>query len=257
MTERLNIFTCCDGLYNEFIPIFIFSHLYHNKDSFVEVGYDGHLSTDVSTSINYLESIYKNRFLVRECKIGQIRRNENIIKCSPNLSRFIIEPSIKSEYIYISDVDIICLQNNIIDIHIEDMKKNHLPYSNIVRKKINDAQKVFRLTGLHFTKSKDYYPLPSYEDLIELGYHNHDEVFLYELVKKKFPIFNYENQFRPVHGIHVSLNRQPKGNPGWGIQNWINQWKIFRKVETFMKLEESLPNSVKEKIKLIDIITNE
>jgi len=72
------------------------------------------------------------------------------------------------------------------------------------------------------------------------------------LVKKKYPNFNYEETYRPVHGIHVSLNREPTGKLGWGMNGWGDKWKIFRNSEIFSKIEPTLTNMIKEKIKIID-----
>jgi hypothetical protein len=253
MKEKLNIYTCCNGLYNEFIPLFILSHLYYNSEAFVEVGYDGDLSDNVKKCITYLSEKYTDRFLISKIDVGLIKYKDKIINCSPNLTRFIEEPKTKSNYIYISDVDIICLQKNILSIHLDDMKKTGLPYSNIVRDKVSEEQSNRRLTGLHFSPFEEYYPLPYYEDLIDRKLQNHDEVFLYEIVKKRFPNFNYDNNFRPVHGIHVSLNREPTGKLNWGISRWINEWKIFRSTEDFLEMELILSDLIKRIINQIDI----
>jgi hypothetical protein len=126
------------------------------------------------------------------------------------------------------------------------MEKTKLPYSNIVRPSKN------RLSGLHFTKYSNYYPIPEYGDLCEKGLLKHDEVFLYEIVKKRHPKFNYDETFRPVHGIHVSLNREPNGKLGWGMNGWKDRWVDFRKSEVFLLLEPTFTEMIKNKIKIID-----
>jgi hypothetical protein len=84
----------------------------------------------------------------------------------------------------------------------------------------------------------------------------HDEVFLYELVKKRYPNFNMENTYRPVHGIHVSPNRNPTGTMNWGMPNWKNQWFEFRNSNEFKELEPTLSKMIKEKIQIIEDFYN-
>jgi len=247
--ESLNIFTCCNGQYNQFIPLFVFSHLYDNNNTFVEVGYDDIIDEEIQNSINYLHNLYPGRFLIRQQLVGQINYMESFVKCAPNLTRFIFEPSVKSKYVYISDIDIICLEDNILKIHTDDMEKTGLPYSNIVREKSSPDQIYRRLTGLHFTPWKNYYPIPSFADLIENGDHHHDEVFLYEIVKKRYPYFNYENKFRPVHGIHISMNRDPDG---WGIKSRKEKWIEFRNSFEFLEFEKGVTEFIKERVLQID-----
>ncbi|MFM2010397.1 MAG: hypothetical protein RLZZ479_788 [Bacteroidota bacterium] len=252
MKETLNIYTCCNKSYNNFIPLFVFSHLYHNPTAFIEIGYDDELSEETQKAISYISKIFPNRFLINKIEVGVIIHKKNKITCVPNLSRFIIEPTVKSKYIYISDIDIICLQKDLLSLHVKDMEKTGLPYSNIVRKVADENQQYRRLTGLHFSLWDNYYPLPPYADLIEKRLHNHDEVFLYELVKKRFSYFDYENEYRPVHGIHISLNREPIGKINWGITEWADEWVIFRNTSEFKEFEKYLGQFLIEKINTID-----
>lgn len=253
MKEKINIFTCCNGPYIEFIPIFILSHLYHNPECFVEIGYDGKMNKQTINSLAYVNSLYEGSFLVKERRVGVMPFGKGKeIPCTPNLTRFIVEPDVKADYVYVSDIDIICLQKGILDIHVKDMERTGLPYSNIVRKRQSEDQKHVRLTGLHFSPWKNFYPIPEFTDLIKQNIQGHDEVFLYEMVKKRFPDFDYENTFRPVHGIHVSLNRQPVGELNWGIEHWKKQWNEFRKTPEFLGLEEKSSPFMIDKIQTID-----
>jgi len=249
---ELNIFTCCNDKYTNFVPIFIFSHLFHNNDSFVEVCWDIPADENIYLSLDYLEKQYPGRFLVRSSLIDKLIHNGKIIKCNGGTNRFILVPFVKTKYIYISDIDIICLQYNIKQTHIDNMNSNNLPYSNVVRK--NSEPK--RLTGLHFTPYDNYYPLPAIDDLLyALPY---DEVFLYEVVKKKFPNFNYDSTFRPVHGIHASLHRNPLDDIGWGItKSRKKQWGIFRETQEFKNFENNATPFTLDLIKKIDAVVYE
>lgn len=244
METKLNVFTCCNGVYKEFIPLFILSNLYHNEEVSVEIGVD-ETTSNLSKSLDILNLKYKNKFLVRKVTFNRHFVNGELFNFFPNTVRFFTPPVFKSKYVYISDVDIINLQSDICSIHVKNMEKTKLPYSNIVRPTKN------RLSGLHFTPYENYYPIPEFNDLIKKGVIG-DENFLYELVKKRYPNFNYEETYRPVHGIHVSLNRTPVGKLGWGMSGWKNQWVKFRNSDIFLEIEPTLTEMIKDKIKIID-----
>ena len=129
---EVNIFTCCDGIYKDFIPLFIMSNLYHNDKAFVEIGVDVDNYDKIKDSIDLLKLKFQKKFLVR--KIDQdFNIYQKKFKLIPNTVRFFITPKIKTKYVYISDVDIINLQTDFQKIHVENMIKTGLPYSNIVR----------------------------------------------------------------------------------------------------------------------------
>jgi len=247
---KLNIFTCCNNIYKDFIPLFILSNITYNEDCFVEVGVDDDNYDGIKESLDVLKTIFGNKFLVYNVNFNNKIYNGKEYMIKSNTVRFLTTPKIKSEFVYISDVDIITLEKNIMLTHVNHMEKFNLPYSNVVR---GDLEK---LTGLHFTPYENYYPIPNFNDLYEKNLLIQDEKFLYQIVKKRYPNFNMENQFRPVHGIHISPNRPPfasEKNPfNWGIGKWYNEWVNFRNSEHFLMLEPTLTDYIKEKIKIID-----
>lgn len=249
---KTNFFTACNGIYKEFIPLFILSHLYHNEDCFVEIGVDTMLKPDILKSLQVITNFYPNKFSIHVMDFGPVKVEGKSYNSIPNTIRFFHTPKTKSKYVYISDIDIICLRKELTDIHVKDMEKLNLPYSNIVRPVKDQSHPHRRLSGLHFTTYDSYYPLPNYDDLCQKGLLQHDEVFLYELVKKRYPNFNTENTYRPVHGIHVSPNRNPTGAMNWGMPNWKNQWYEFRNSKEFKDLEPTLTKMIKEKIQIIE-----
>jgi hypothetical protein len=246
---RTNVFTCCNGVYNDFIPLFILSNLYHNDDVFVEIGTDDLEGVTNLKSIKELTELYPNRFKLRSVNFNHYKIGDTKFSISPNTVRFILNPEIKLKYVYISDVDIVCLTKNFTEQHIIYMDKEGLPYSNMVRagKKI--------LTGLHFTPYENHYPLTDFSDLLKvdsslLGF---DEKFLYQLVEKRYPTDFKNYDFRPVHGIHISLNREPYDGVNWGLsESRIEKWKIFRTSDEFSRVEPFFSNMIKEKINIID-----
>jgi hypothetical protein len=249
---RTNFFTACNGIYKEFIPLFILSHLYYNENCFVEIGVDTMLKPEILKSLQVLNNFYPNKFSIHLIDFGPIKVGDKTYNSIPNTIRFFTTPKTKSEYVYISDIDIICLQNELTDIHVNDMLRTKLPYSNIVRPVKDESHPHRRLSGLHFTPYDNYYPLPNYDELCQQGLLQHDEVFLYELVKKRHPDFLIDNSYRPVHGIHVPPNRHPTGDMNWGIPKWKNKWGEFRNSKEFKDLELTLTQMIKEKINIID-----
>jgi hypothetical protein len=244
-----NVFTCCNGKYNDFIPLFILSNLYHNDNVFVEVGTDEYSEISNTNSIKLLNKLYPNRFKLRYSNFNNYLIGNTQYPVSPNTVRFIETPEIKTEYVYISDVDIICLTKNFSQVHIDYMKEFNQPYSNMVRNGKDS------LTGLHFTPYNNHYPLSDFGDLLinDSNLLSYDEKFLYLLVNKNYPIEINNNNFRPVHGIHVSLNRDPYGDVGWGVnRDRYLRWVEFRNSDEFLTLEPSFSKKIKETINIID-----
>lgn len=250
---RATFFTCCNKKYEYFIPIFIHSIIYHNDNVDVEIGIESdNISLELQKILNYFNIKYpKTNISIYKVNFDKITIDGRVYSKCPNVVRFINTPNIKNEYVYICDVDIITLQKNIIQIHIDDMKKTGLSYSNIVRPLISEDENLKMLTGLHFTKWDAYYPIPNYTDLILKNMLNYDESFLYNLVKKNNSILETHN-FRPVHGIHASSNRIIGNELGWGLKKWRKEWEFYRNSNEFKDIEGLFNNQIKAIIKMID-----
>lgn len=243
---RTTFFTCCDKKYEYFIPIFLHSILYHNNDVDVEIGVeDLDLHKNIIDAIDYIKSIYiQSRIELRKVNFGGLVVNNKLYKMCPNVVRFLETPIIKNEFVYICDIDIITLQKNITQLHIDDMNSTGLNYSNIVRSGTDK-----KLTGLHFTKYNSYYPIPDYDDLIVDNLLSYDEMFLYQLVKKKNNILE-TNTFRPVHGAHISTNRD---NPStWGLDQWKTEWIKYTNSEEFLFLKKYFSEEIIESLNKIE-----
>ena len=232
---RTLVYSCVDKEYAHWIPLYCLGMLYHNSDIDIEVGMEGTLCKNDREAVDYL----KNRFPESTIKINEnlFVRDENFavidgIKCVFNTVRFITTPTIKNEYVYIGDIDIICLEQDIFSKHIEVMQRENMQYSNVVRKNSNPP----RLTGLHFSIYDYYYPLPSFEGINML---RGDEEILAEIVTRKGIDLNYAATFRPIHGIHFSKNRPTVGGddkiPGWGAEPWYKDpWYEFSNSEEYL-----------------------
>lgn len=246
---RTTFFTCCDKKYEHFIPIFVHSILYYNDDADIEIGVENkdELDKNVTDCISLIREWYKDaNIVIRDAYFG-LHKVDKLWRACPNVVRFIETPTIKNEYVYICDIDIITLDKNITATHVMDMEKTGLNYSNIVRPYTDENLR--RLTGLHFSKWDSYYPIPDFSDLVRQSMLNNDEVFLYNLVKKQ-NVISEETQFRPVHGIHISANRE---NPSaWGLRKRKNQWNDYRNSDEFKMIETLLDEKIHNYIIKID-----
>lgn len=250
---RTTFFTCCNKKYEDFLPIFLHSILYHNNDVDVEIGLEDFDQTEeMNNAIQYIRDHYPNsKIKIVKAYFGPQNIENKIYNSCANVIRFIETPTIKNDFVYICDIDIITLQKNIQQIHIDDMNKTGLNYSNKVRLS-NDPIK--RLTGLHFSKWDNYYPIPDYQDLIIKGLFGHDEAFLYELVKKRNKV-SEETIFRPIHGIHISPNRVDPVE--WGLKKWKKEWIEYRNSGEFLYLEKLFTPKITNYITTIDQYYNQ
>jgi hypothetical protein len=249
---RTTFFTCVNKKYEDFIPLFIHSILYHNENADIEIGVEStSLSHKMKESIDFIKNKYSNnKIVIREVNFGRYNIDGKFYNIIPNSVRFIETPSIINEYVYIGDIDIVTLQNDVSVIHIEDMRQTGLNYSNIVRPYDNNKMK--RLSGLHFTKWESYYPVPNYNNLAKEGLLNHDEVLLYRLVTMKNDV-SESHLFRPVHGIHMSPNRKSDAKLGWGLGKWKNEWLSYRESNEFQYLKKNyFSKRILENLDIID-----
>lgn len=248
---RVLVYTCCNGDYRHFIPLFCAAALYSSTNIDIEIGVDVKKLTDgEETALEFLRMKYpKSRILIR---YNMFHMNGSMAvyngqKMLPNTVRFVSTPEIKDEYVYISDVDIPIMDENFYEQHIKNMSITGLGYSNMVRKDTT------RLTGLHFTKYDNYYPLSIPEGI---DYKINDEMILFEIVKSRGIKPDLETTFRPVHGIHFSPNRpyvgEGHGLPGWGADQFRNKWDEFTSTEIYKKVNENLHEYVIAKINKLE-----
>lgn len=229
----INIFTCADRKYEDFSLLFALSNLYHVKDSVVEIGLEDpeQFALENQQALSLLHDEFGHgRVILRGARFridGRRVRSGTV--------RFIETPS-PCDYVYISDIDIITLDPSLVDVHVAFMKRRDLPYSNSVR--VPDPS---RMSGLHFARYDDWYPLPDVEDLIHRQMS--DEQALRVICERKGLHVQQEEWFRPVHGIHISPNRSPLGDtkngtriPGWGIRPHAAAYRDFSKSPMMQRL---------------------
>lgn len=255
--ESILFFTCADKKYEVFAilyPLFIFES---NKNCFVEIGLEDLSSffKKYDHLIKFYNEKYPNKLLYREINFYQ-KKFFKKQKICPNSVRFLNVPQTKADYVYIGDIDIFILEE-ILPLHLKNLKKNNLDFSNIIRKNLN------QVTGLHFIKYDLMYNESYLKDLKKINFFSDgDEVILYKILKNKnlkFPPLNL--QYRPQHGIHVSLfNRPPFSNLTTKDQknsfpNWfdgINKEKNFAKIYLKKRYQGIIREFVKH-IKINDV----
>jgi len=217
-------FTCATGYYENFVIPYIYFAEKSNPNSKFEF--------IVSDADRFFEKNDKSlMWLEKNMSVKPVVRSRDTVEIKPRIDnsiRFITSPKQFSNYVYIGDIDIMIFEN-ILNWH-KPIFDAGLPYSNVVR---NGTK---RLTGLHLTKYDDYYPLPDIEDIVKDTVN--DEEILYKIVERKGRLYdtaryNAVVKGRPIHGIHMSLNRLPfsasSERVGWGVsyENSVECQKIL------------------------------
>lgn len=250
MSDTL-VYTICDEKYAKFVPLFIYSNLFYDNVD-IEVGiYTSKQNLDyIDESVKMCKLLFPDR----EICIRYLHPNDCVKYKFTNLLfvnslRFVIEPLTKRDFVYISDVDIICCTENFTSFLKQDMNENNRQYSNICRDK-NAKHK--HLSGLHFTKWDAYYPL----DFKKIKFSDYgDECLLYDIVRMRNEI-DYCTKYRPVFGPHVSPSRSPKkvgSIPGWGYEPFKKNFRTLIEDETFLQLSSVITNDTK---RIINILNN-
>lgn len=217
-------FTSANRPYECFIAPYAASVLHHNPDAIIEFAVEDadRVKAEHAKSLAILRAHFPDRITIRSA---------DFTRSKPNTVRFITEPLTRCEYTYIGDIDVLVL-DHITPMHLGNMDKLGLPYSNVLRTNGH------ALTGLHFTRTDAYYPikLPVGVDL-----RGDDEDLLYKIVSPMgLPPMSWG--YRPVHGIHLSMNRRPVGKPGepdWQLTEPLVQ--RFQKLRSTALWQELAP----------------
>ena len=162
--------------------------------------------------------------------------------------RWLIEPEIKNEYIFIGDIDIIYIIDNFYDNYIMDMFNRTSCYSNIVR-----PYNFNLLSGVHFSKWYCLYPilLPENFNL---------DIFNEKLIQIRLKILgveiDYKTKYRPIFCIHMSVHR-PKvigngRNTTWEADGKKLFWKKFTDSSIYKFIYPFLDKYITKKIGLLE-----
>ena len=203
----LLFYTAANQEYEFYTPLYIYSVLTSNPESYVEVGLEDaeKFKKDNPGLIRFLNKRFGERF-----KLSTVNFENDI----PGSIRFITEPVLADtcDYVYIGDIDILVLDENIKEQHLENMEKNNAPFSNIIRSEKNTEGDYYRLSGLHFAPTDVQYPLPELDDVNYLkDIRGPDEHILYQIMEKKGHMVSPNMEFRPEHGIHMRKGDHPFG----------------------------------------------
>lgn len=236
MEDRTLIYNCCDDVYTHFIPLHCASILFSNENVDIEIGVNLNKLTDnEEESLKTLRQLYpesqiniKYNFYKKTKPSGFDNAVYNGKTMWSNTVRFVSEPDIKNKYTYIDDIDIVMLDKNFFNYHIDIMKKYNTPYSNWVRD--NDSSKI---TGLHFVKTNSFYP----QNLEGINLHKNDECILKEIQSRICKI-NNDIPRRPVHGLHFSNNQRFKAQLKL-CEKFINELKSYKNIfKDFLNSDE-------------------
>ena len=229
--SKLLFFAYANENYYIFVLPYIYFALRSTEDSSVEIILEdyGFFVSKYSKGIEVLENTFPGRFLLRQS--SSVEKDPDL---KPNVIRFIEEPVLKAEFVYIGDVDILIFED-VLSKHLAFITDYELPFSNVIRGK-TELTAYPRLTGLHFAKYSVMYPLPDISD-IDVNKRN-DENVLYEIMKRKKLMVPLSFRDRPICGIHMSLNRDAVGrysvnrrdefyvarSLGWGIRRYSSEF---------------------------------
>jgi len=203
--NNLLFFSAVDNGYEDFIPLYVYFANKYNPNSKFEFLVKN-LTNDFKELINNFNKQFNTDILLRNY-------TNNI---NANRLRFLEEPITKCTYTYIGDIDIF-INENILPFHINQMKEFNTIYSNCLRYPSNTN----RMSGLHFVKSDEYFKQTEsirnkyIKLLIDKKITTGDEILLNNIILSLntciiTPKDNIDFLIkRPIHGIHISLNRKP------------------------------------------------
>jgi len=205
----LLFYTAADKEYEFLAPLYIYCALSSNPQSYVEIGLENPNSyrDENKGAIDILTNKFGNRFKFSKVDFSGVL---------PGAVRFITEPELAQEfdYVYIGDIDILILDEDIETKHVKNMTEYDAPFSNIVRNPMAGDEKEYRLSGSHFAPTDLQYPLPEL-DGIEYTANNSktgdDERALYQIMERQGAMIPYNMTYRPVHGIHMRTHSHPFG----------------------------------------------
>ena len=196
---RTTFFTVANRPYEHFVLPYIVSVLIHNDDSRVEICVeepDRFMKENKKAFRVLKQHTASSRYLIRK---GDFRA------APPESVRFLETPEVRTEYVYIADIDVVIL-GKITDDHVSTMNETGLPYANVIQ--MTRVGPV--LTGWHFTRFDAFYPV-SIPEGTDVGL---DRKLLYDMICAKghgFPPWlpPSERKGRERHAIHISPNQFP------------------------------------------------
>jgi hypothetical protein len=238
MKPETLIYTHSNAPYGHFVLPFIYFALMADESYSVEVWA---CDSDVHKSgVDWLNEEFGDRALLVETNSAR-----------PNESRFRFPPRTRTAYTYISDIDILTLDPHIREWHVGNLDDRC--FSNAIRKP-ETWEKLPRLSGLMFVLTDEWYAAT--EQARRAEWEGSDEMVLAQIAFSVFPESRAQLErkpwARPVHGIHMSMQREPDGSPHWEITSrWIQALKRMEKHKTWPEFWRMTSDKWKEQYKRI------
>lgn len=271
-------YTAANARYEQFTPIYVYSILKNNPAAYVEVGLENADSYRQNNNAAY--TLLKEQF-GDSFKLTTVDFDDY----PPKAVRFLTEPILanKCDFVYISDIDILYLDRNIKQIHLDNMSREDIPFSNIIRPSEDTEKRYHRLSGLHFAPTEIQYPLPDLSGIQNLpspSIQGFDEHLLYRIMDSKGYMIPPNLDFRPVHGIHLRRLSHPFGlgkglrgpkfsfneiaenntsNPWSGIENptYRSSFNELLGEDDFRKLYFHLDIEIRNMLNILENITKD
>lgn len=234
------IYSYADERYYKFVTPFIQFALASNPLAYVEII----LEDKEYFLANYDKQIHALKYYHGSFSFTQSKFRDADIW--PNTIRFVQNPETVAKYLYITDIDILIL-NNLLDLHLPTMRKHNMFYSNVVRRNCNPR----RMSGLHFIEYDKYFPL----DVEKYNISGNDEAVLYSIMSQMHPdAINHAYDYRPAPGIHISLNRNPTSSMCWDYRGFAGHFYEFIKRPDFRDLYPLLDIEIKHLLLILDYL---
>jgi hypothetical protein len=260
--DSLVFFTVANARYEPFVLPYLASVLHHNPGAGVEIRMERpeKFRAENRPALTLLNRYFPERFSLtkypQDDRLPQKSARWQKFPASAvfSLIRWLETPERKAEFVYIGDIDILILEE-VAPPHLAHMRRTGLPYSNMRRS--NQP----RLTGLHFTRYDAYYPQVDLDDTAPAGRDN--ERLLYWLVEQKgFGLPDPTDEFRPVHGYHMSIARNTASSnapedPGWGdfeSSELLTRYLSFTTTTLWHELAPLLDQRYRQLLSMLDIV---
>lgn len=250
---RITAFINADNIYIRYIPMFCASLLYCDKRNRtdIEIIIDlNKLPEKIEKALDYLRLVYNNSKILIRYNMYHIKNRIAYLqnkRMRGDSIRWFIEPEIKNEYVFIGDIDIMYLYENYYDNYLMDMFNRTSCYSNIVRPNSE------RLSGVHFSKWYCLYPIIEPKNINLMM--NNEELLLMRLKELGVKI-DYSTTFRPIFGIHMSVNRptveSQKRNLTWEAIGKKVLWNKFKQSEIYKNIFPLLDKYIINKIYVLE-----
>lgn len=174
---------------------FIFFSLLSEKSAHVEL---------IVRDVNKFNKKYQRELsAIRQYNDNFLIRQPTCTRSGVNSLRFFEIPTVDSKYTYITDIDVLNL-DQCVSLY-EEFWPVDLCYNNILRPTSQP-----KLSGIHMCRTREFYS-KEYKDILRSTPEtNNDESILGQMCQTVHGLPSKEHNFRPILGVHFSSNRGPE-----------------------------------------------